>query len=187
MSLRRNILIFHQAALGDFVVTWPIAVAMGRMYPQSRVIYVTAASKGRLAEKVLGVESADVDAGQWHLLHAEGAELPEASAARLTGAHTILTFVSTPHDAWEHNVRRTTPDSVLINLSTKPPSEPAPRAEDDLPPALERHVTASLLRQLRPWPVMQAGVRSILRSVVDRGLSYRLAPEGAIVLHPGAG
>src|SRR5436190_11578963 len=76
MSLRRNILIFHQAALGDFVITWPIAVAMGRMYPQSRVIYVTAASKGKLAEKVLGVESADVDAGQWHRLHAEGAELP---------------------------------------------------------------------------------------------------------------
>ena len=51
MSLRRNVLIFHQAALGDFVVTWPLAVALGRLFPQSRVLYVTHASKGQLAER----------------------------------------------------------------------------------------------------------------------------------------
>src|SRR5437867_3510753 len=52
MSFRRNILIFHQAALGDFVVTWPLAVALSRMFPQSRVVYVSASSKGKLADHV---------------------------------------------------------------------------------------------------------------------------------------
>ena len=29
--LRRNVLIFHQAALGDFIVTWPLAMALSGM------------------------------------------------------------------------------------------------------------------------------------------------------------
>src|SRR6185295_7543783 len=53
MALRRNILIFHQAALGDFIVTWPLAMALSRIMPQSRVIYVTHSQKGKLAERVL--------------------------------------------------------------------------------------------------------------------------------------
>src|SRR5947207_8441506 len=76
--IRRHVLIFHQAALGDFVVTWPIAVALGRMFPQSRISYVTHASKGQLASRVIGVESMDVEQG-WHLLHAENASLPESN------------------------------------------------------------------------------------------------------------
>ncbi|HWP39838.1 MAG TPA: hypothetical protein VNL70_02845, partial [Tepidisphaeraceae bacterium] len=61
--LRRNVLIFHQAALGDFVVTWPIAMALSRIWPQSRIIYVTHGQKGALAERVLRVERADAEAG----------------------------------------------------------------------------------------------------------------------------
>ena len=37
----RNILLFHAGALGDFVVTWPLALALARLHPQSRVFYVT--------------------------------------------------------------------------------------------------------------------------------------------------
>jgi len=50
------VLIFHQAALGDFIVTWPIAVALGRIFAQSRVSYITAAGKGQLAGRVIGVD-----------------------------------------------------------------------------------------------------------------------------------
>ena len=49
----RNILIFHSGALGDFVQTWPLGLALGRLYPQSRVIFVTQKQKGLLAEKAL--------------------------------------------------------------------------------------------------------------------------------------
>ena len=71
MALRRNILLFHQGALGDFVLTWPIAMALARIHPQSRVFYVTHAQKGKLAEKALGVEWADAEAG-WHALFGDG-------------------------------------------------------------------------------------------------------------------
>ena len=67
LALRRNILLFHLGALGDFVVTWPLALALARIYPQSRLFFVTHGQKGALAEKVLRVESADIEAG-WHHL-----------------------------------------------------------------------------------------------------------------------
>src|ERR1700678_801872 len=60
--LRRNVLIFHSGALGDFVLSWPLALALGRLYPQSRIIYVAPASKGKLAERVLRIESVDGEA-----------------------------------------------------------------------------------------------------------------------------
>src|SRR5438552_19183677 len=71
----RNILLFHAGALGDFVLTWPLALALARLHPQSRLFYVTQRGKGALAERVLRVESADSDAG-WHPLFAAGASGP---------------------------------------------------------------------------------------------------------------
>src|SRR3954470_16561231 len=98
LMLRRHVLIFHQAALGDFVVTWPLAVALGRMFPQSRISYVTHASKGALASRVIGVEAMDVERG-WHLLHAEDPDLPEPNRNTLAGAQMIVSFVSEQGDA----------------------------------------------------------------------------------------
>src|ERR1700722_19863476 len=79
--LRRNVLIFHAGALGDFILTWPLALALGRLYPQSRIIYVTASEKGALAAKVLRVESTDVEQG-WNHLFGEAAALSEATRKR---------------------------------------------------------------------------------------------------------
>jgi ADP-heptose:LPS heptosyltransferase len=67
--LRRNVLILHHGALGDFVLTWPLILALGRIHPQSRIIVVTHASKGALAEAALHVESADIEQG-WHVVFA---------------------------------------------------------------------------------------------------------------------
>ena len=83
--LRRNVLIFHLGALGDFVVTWPLALTLARLFPQSRIFYVTHGQKGALAEKVLRIESSDIEAG-WHQLFSEDAELPAAAARALAGA-----------------------------------------------------------------------------------------------------
>src|SRR5689334_13246299 len=141
MRLRRNVLIFHQAALGDFIATWPLAVALGRLFPQSRVLYVTHAGKGQLAERVIGVESIDVEGG-WHALYVDDAavELPEKCEQVLSAAHTIVSFVSAPNDAWERNVRLAVPDASLIRLTTKPAAD-AGDAIPDLPDDLQHHVT----------------------------------------------
>jgi hypothetical protein len=139
-----------------------------------------------LASRVLGVEAIDVETG-WHLLHAENADLSDQNRKTLSGAQTIVSFVSEPHDAWEHNVRRIVPDSILIQLTTKPPPTMAVVDIDEVPDGLADHVTGLLVRQLRPWKPVQAGVRQMLRSVLDRGISYRRNASGAVVIHPGAG
>jgi len=182
LNLRRNILIFHQAALGDFIVTFPIALAMGRMFPQSRVMYVTADSKGRLAEKLLGVDRIDIESG-WHVLHGTDPELNDRNRTLLAGAHTIISFVSTPNDLWEDNVRALNPQATLIQLDTKSADD---GADDGAEAAGENHVTASLIRQMNRWPVLSAAGGQMLSSVRARGLNIRRMPVD-LVIHPGAG
>src|SRR4051794_28313861 len=119
MVTRRNVLIFHAAALGDFVVTWPLAMALSRLYPQSRIVYVTHASKATLAERLLGVESSDIESG-WHALFSESPNLPEKPAKLLQSAHSIFSFVSDGDDQWSRNVRTLAPDAKLATLAARP-------------------------------------------------------------------
>ncbi len=84
--LRRNVLILHSAALGDFVLSWPLIMALARLNPQSRIIVVAQHSKGALAEIALHVEHADVEAG-WHAIHAVDGAPSEGVTRLLTSAH----------------------------------------------------------------------------------------------------
>jgi hypothetical protein len=186
VTVRRNVLIFHQAALGDFIVTWPLAMAMGRMFAQSRIIYLTHASKGKLAEKVLGVESADGEQG-WHLLHAADAMLPETNLKMLGGANLIVSFVSSAGDVWEQNVRRLAPEAKLIQLATNPPRNVGGAKADAMPEALAGHVTDEIVQQLSGWPAIAAGMGQMLRSILNRGTGFRRTADQSIVIHPGAG
>jgi heptosyltransferase III len=183
--LRRHILIFHQAALGDFIVTWPLAVALGRIFAQSRISYITHASKGQLASRILGVESIDAEQN-WHLLHTENPNLPDPTRKTLDAAQMILSFVSTPGDTWTQNITRFAPEAKLIHLKTKPLDD-TPILDPELPPTLQNHVTAALVSQLSAWPMIQSGVCQILRSVTQRGLPIGRSPDGSLVIHPGAG
>lgn len=171
--LRRNILIFHAGALGDFVLSWPLALALGRLYPQSRVIYVTAGQKGGLAERVLRVDSTDIEAG-WHGLFRDDPALPDAAAKLLAGAHTIFTFIAAEPEPWVSNVRRLSGDAPIIALAPRPPQ------------AYTSHASSHLLEQLRPHAIVHAALAQLLRSIAERGISVRRSP-GAIVIHPGSG
>src|SRR5215471_17876794 len=95
----RNVLIFHAGALGDFVLTWPLAVALGRLHPQSRIFYVTQSQKGKLAERVLGIDAVDSEVG-WHSLFGDAKGLPEQSLKLLEGSHSIYSFIAKDGDAW---------------------------------------------------------------------------------------
>jgi ADP-heptose:LPS heptosyltransferase len=174
----RNILIFHAGALGDFVVTWPLALALARLHPQSRIFYVTQRGKGLLAERVLRVESADADAG-WHPLYASGvAGLGETQSRLLAGAHSVVSFVAGHQDVWTSNVRKLGPSAELLPLTVSPPADFA------------GHVTDHLLAQLGAWPAAQATLVQLLRSVASRGVTGRadaLGAAGPVVIHPGSG
>lgn len=179
MALRRNILLFHQGALGDFVLTWPIALALARIHPQSRVFYVTHAQRGALAGRTLGVEWVDAEAG-WHALFADGGvALPDQPRRLVEGAHSIVSFLSTPDSPFVANVRRVAPEANVLTINPTPPDDYA------------GHVTDFQLEQLRPWPAAHAAAEQILRSVRSRGLSVaRSGPAptaGGVIVHPGSG
>ncbi|HWE02865.1 MAG TPA: glycosyltransferase family 9 protein [Tepidisphaeraceae bacterium] len=176
MVFRRNILIFHQAALGDFIVTWPLALALARLHPQSRVFYVTHGEKGALSEKALRIEALDVDSGGWHRLFDGAGDLPAQAAKTLAGAHTVLSFMASPNDQWCQNVQAANPEANLLTISTTPPDDFA------------GHQTDFLVDQLRPWPAIESAARQILRSISERGVGQGTSsPDGAVVIHPGGG
>ena len=174
MTLRRNILIFHQAALGDFIMTWPLALGLGRVLAQSRLFYITSAQKGALAEQALRVESVDVESG-WHQLYSTDPKLPEPAERLLRGAQWIINFVAGEHDLWTKNVHAFAPEAKLATLELKPP-------EDS-----KLHVTEFMLQQLAAQPVARAALEQMLKSIAARGLGVTAAAGGPVLIHPGAG
>ena len=175
VSIRRNVLIFHLGALGDFVMTWPLAMAAGRLFAQSRVMVVSHAQKGALAEKVLRVESVDIEQG-WHQLFNADLQLPERCEKLLAGAHSVFSFIASADEPWSQNLKRLAPNAELICLRTKAP--------DDAPPM---HVTEYIASQLGSQPAIQAAVTQMLRSIRERGVSGTRSSDGPIVIHPGSG
>ena len=170
--LRRHVLIFHQAALGDFVLTWPFAVALARIFPQSRIVYVTGRDKGLLAERVLRLESADAEGG-WHALYAEGeVALPERAGKLLAGAHAVYAFGETS-PTWLANVRRLNPAAHVVPV-------PVPRDGAG-------HWTDDLLATLAAHKPEAEATRQILRSVAERGIGFARRGGGGVVIHPGSG
>lgn len=178
----RNVLIFHNGALGDFVVTWPLAVACGRLYPQSRVFYVTAGGKGKLAEDVLGIEYLDIEAGFSALWTESGAErLTGAARSLLKGAHLVLSFIAEPGSAWAENVRAISPAAGLCFLTT---------ADRDMASAQEP-AARDIARQLAAAaPALATATDQMVDSLEHRGFGRGLNGDEAgqvAVIHPGSG
>ncbi len=162
MLPHRNVLIFHSGALGDFILTWPLAVALGRLLPQSRIFYITHGQKGKLAERVLGIESADIESG-WHQLFAEPASLPGPAARLLAGAQWVFSFVAGEGSAWARNIACVAPAARLVCLSQSPPG------------GYGGHLTDYLVEQLHPWTAWEQGV--IANPALDRAARHRAAPQ----------
>ena len=175
-AMRRNILIFHLGALGDFILTWPVALALGRLFPQSRIFYVTHPEKGMLAEKAIGVESISIEAG-WHELFADQPKLAEAATNRLMAAQTVVSFLSDGNDQWANNVKRISPESLCLTIS------PPARGQLDN----EIHAANYIAAQFKNYSVLSDGIEKMLSSIADRGIGRRADITGEIVVHPGSG
>lgn len=174
IQLRRNILLFHQAALGDFVLTWPIALACARLWPTNRILYVTAPSKGQLAERAIGTEYRDGES--LHSLFFPEARLPEPATKLLAGAATIISFVSNGADAWADNIRRLAPEAQLLSINPRP-AEP-----------IDQHIMTWHASQLGDHPQLQAAAGQMISHIAANGAtSRRAAPSDRIVIHPGSG
>ena len=167
--LRRNVLILHAGALGDFILAWPLILALGRIHPQSRIIVVTHASKGALAEAALHVESADIEQG-WHALFAPGVALGERPAKLIEGAHAIYSFV-----AGGDVLPQIAPTAQVAALHPAPPADYA------------KHASQHLLDQLAKMPPVKSAVEQMLKSINLRGISTGRSHDGDVVVHPGSG
>lgn len=167
--IRRNVLILHTGALGDFVLSWPLILALGRLYAQSRIIVVTHASKGALAESALRVESSDIEHG-WHGLFADGETLDDRAAKLLDGAQSIYSF-----HAGAGRIQTHAPHANVLSLTTIPPD------------GWTRHASDWLLEQLSSQPAIRAGVEQMLRSIATRGVGTGRSHDGDVVIHPGSG
>lgn len=174
--LRRHVLVLHQGALGDFIVTWPLLLGLARAMPQSRLVVVTHAQKGKLAERVLGIESADIEQG-WHALHAPGVEPPEAVARLLRSARVIYCFTSRGDDAVSSALDRLAPEAEKVYLCPRPTEEH------------REHTCRFLLGQLSARPLEASFMEAMLRSIEGRGLlpGRPAAVNGPVVIHPGSG
>ncbi|HEX8521500.1 MAG TPA: glycosyltransferase family 9 protein [Tepidisphaeraceae bacterium] len=174
-ALRRNCLILHAGALGDFVLTWPLVMALSRIHPQSRIIVVTHASKGHLAEAALRVESADIEAG-WHTLFSSAAEVTQQVQRLLAGSHAVYSFISDEQGKTQGNLKRVAGDDAqVISLKPRPGEDYA------------QHTTQFLLDQLAFLPAVRAGVEQMIRSISTRGIGSARSDSGDILIHPGSG
>jgi heptosyltransferase III len=173
ISLRRNVLIFHQAALGDFVLTWPIALAAARLWPTQRVIYVTTPEKGQLAERAIGVEWRDGDA--LHTLFGDSPQLAPGAQKLLDGAKTILSFVADPEDIWARNVRALAPDAELLCVKARPGT------------SASTHLTLFHAEQFGPIPQWQGAIGQMLRHAMSSGMTANVASADRVLIHPGSG
>jgi ADP-heptose:LPS heptosyltransferase len=153
--------------LGDFVQAWPLGLALGRLYPQSRVIYVTQRQKGLLAEKALRLEFANVESG-WHHLFGDATRLPEICRSKLASAHSIFSFIAKPGDAWMNAVASIAPHAQVTGISAG--------------------AWHQILESMNTLPAVQAAMSQILASIADRGIGLSRPTEtGPIAIHPGSG
>jgi ADP-heptose:LPS heptosyltransferase len=172
--LRRNVLIFHSGGLGDFVLSWPLALAMGRTLAQSRIYYVTGEDRGRLAEALLGLEWTEKESG-WHGLMARPPSLPQRAASLLAGAAWAVSFTGSEPDTLAEGVAAVAPEARTVSLRFPPP------------PEWSGHASEHLLAQLRPHPVLHQATQQMLRSLADRGLGQWRSQGRRVILHPGSG
>lgn len=173
IQLRRNVLIFHQGALGDFVLTWPIALACARLWPTNRILYITHAGKGALAERAIGTEFRDAEG--LHPLFATDASLPEPATKLLSGAATIISFVSDGNDAWAHNIRRIAPEAELICIRPRPDQ------------AIDQHIMTYHAGQFGVNPQLQAAIGQMIAHVAASGATARRTARALVIIHPGSG
>ena len=171
--LRRNVLILHSGALGDFVLTWPLILALGRTQPQSRIIAVTQASKGKLAEAALRVESADIESG-WQGLFIEASNPTGAAEKLARAAKEIYSFISAAGDVATMNLTRWSNGADVIPIPPRPPAD------------CKLHAAEYIAEQVKDRPVTGVGVRQMLASISDRGLGFG-GSSGDVVVHPGSG
>jgi heptosyltransferase-3 len=156
-------LFFHQAALGDFVLTFPIL----RSLPGQTTV-VAPWSHGQLAAAMFDrVRAMDIELFEFTRLHAPGgpSAVSPAVGELFEQAETIISFVGISQGDWAQNVARLAPQARLYCVEARPD-------EHWLEP----------IGQWHRHQLQQQGFDIVPQPLVCRGVA-----GGPIVVHPGSG
>ena len=159
-------LFFHQAALGDFVLTFPIIRCL--CTKADRTVVISRQPLAQLAAtEIVGVTPMDIERRDFTRLHAKDGHVDVGFDTRklFEQATRIVSFVSNGMDAWACNVAALAPSAHTLFMDTQPP--------DDWIGHVSKWQQAQLQRQ---------GLT--LKSTMPSGYG---SPEGPIVVHPGSG
>lgn len=151
-------LVFHAGALGDHILIWPLLRALAHTRGPTNLTLICDAAKGRLAGRMLGINTLDAEHRRWsRLWHPDAANL---SPTDYPAATDIYSFLHSPEDpgaaAWAAAARAATGAAHVHHVG--PPGSPS---------------RASL------WSTLDAPRLAAVKP--------RLNPAGPIVLHTGAG
>lgn len=166
MGSADHVVIIHSAALGDFVLTWPIALAAQALGSSARVTYITQHSKGQLARRFLHCEHVDIELAGLHRLYGGRPALHPTVEAMLRTATRVIDF------ACGDALAAVCPASALVHLPVKPP------------PDWQEHVVAFYASRLPPE--LAGGVHDAMGRLGVNGLEKDHA-SGRILIHPGSG
>ncbi|MCC6581553.1 MAG: glycosyltransferase family 9 protein [Phycisphaeraceae bacterium] len=155
--------VVHQGAIGDWVLTFPLWRGVAEP-----ITVVTAASKGRLAARMLPhVEALDIESGGWSRLHGACSPNNLAPVTRqiLAAAKRIISFVSRGDDDWARHAASLAPTAQRVYIQLRPHADQ------------HRHVTDTCLQQM-----------------AEQGLAWTMRqptthrqPNGPVMIHPGSG
>lgn len=155
-------LLFHQAALGDFVLTFPLLRAMGP------TTVVAPWSRGRLAMRVFPrVSSVDIEMFEFTRLWSERGPSVVSPAVRelFERATLIVSFIADARSPWAANVARLAPGAKLAFVAPRPPE------------GWREHVTRWHDAELKRQDV----------TIVAEEPAPQGAADGPVVVHPGSG
>lgn len=155
-------LVFHQGALGDTVLTWPLLRGMGR------VRFAASWGKARLTQRWLAeVEALDGESPDCARLFvpAGSCEAGDSLLGLLRGAERVVSFISNGRDAWAANVRAVRGSRPTVFLPHRPP-------EGGHEPVTMFHARW-LDEGGLPVPIAHP--------------TLRRNPDGPVVIHPGSG
>lgn len=157
-------LIFHHAALGDFVLTFPLL----RSLDETTTIVSSWQKAALAAAQFKHVQPMDIEMLEFTRLFAQGGptSMSPVVTEAFEQARRIISFISTGEDTWADNVRRLAPQAELLIVHPRPPQD------------FQDHVTEFHREQLKHQGLSLPNpkpIRAIKRS------------RGAVLLHPGSG
>ena len=171
-------LIFHTGALGDFVLSWPLALALRQLRPDCPIVYITHPSKGQLAARFLQTQASSIETGGWHSLHSDSPGLHVAARDLVSRAQRIIVF-GTAEESGEamflQNLQRFAPEAKITSLVAIPPV------------GFTSHATSFLHQQLGGEAHLAEAYEVALQKLATQGLPVPHAPSTRILIHPGAG